>query len=311
VDERIAYVNGELVPESRATISIFDRGFRYGDAVYDAERTFKGKLFNLDRSMDRLYRSLRYTRIDPGISKQEMAAITTHVVEANARLLNENDDYTVLQIISRGMFTSSRRLTGLRATVVVHCLPIGFPDLARLYMYGARVMTSSIRRTPSECVSPKAKIANKMNHILADLEVKRVDPDAYSLMLTLNGTIAESSMANFFFVADGRLMVPNTQHVLPGTAMASVIELASKLDVPIVEGDYTPFDVHNADEAFLTSATICILPVSTLDGLPLGTAVPGPVTGRLTRAWSELVGLDFVAQALDHLPTSERAGPGD
>lgn len=305
--ERIVYVNGDFVPESRAVISAFDRGFRWGDAVYDAERTFRGKLFRLEQHMDRLYRSLRYTRIDPGLTKEEMTTITQHLVDHNAPLLDENDDYNVVQTVSRGVFTRSRRLTDLRATVVVYCLPIGFEDFAKSYIDGAKLITPSIRRTPPQCVSPRAKISNKMNHLLADFEAKEVDPEAYPLMLDLNGNITETSAMNFMFVADGRLMVPNRRNVLPGTAMAIVLDLARDLGVPVVEGDYTPFDVYNADEAFLANATVCILPVSSLNGLRVGTDVPGPITRRLLEAWSDRVGVDIVAQALSHLPAAQRA----
>lgn len=309
MDERVVYVNGQFVPESRAVISVFDRGFRWGDAVYDAERTYGGKLFRLEQHMDRLYRSLRYTRIDPGLTRPQMAEITRQVVEANARFLGPNDDYGVVQVVSRGVFTPSRRLTGLKPTVVVYCMPIGFGDFAKFHLQGVRLITPSIRRTPPQCVSPKAKISNKMNHLLGDFEAKEADPEAYSLMLDLDGNITENSAANFLFVANGHLMVPNRRNVLPGTGMAIVLDLARDLEIPIQEGDYTPFDVYHADEAFLTSATTCMLPVASLNGVRIGTSVPGPVTQRLLDAWSELVGIDIVAQALSHLAAEERRAP--
>jgi branched-chain amino acid aminotransferase len=307
--ERIVYVSGDFVPESQAVVSVFDRGFRWGDAVYDAERTYGGKLFRLDQHIDRLYRSLRYTRIDPGLSKEQMTEITKRVAESNALLRAPNDDYNVVQVVSRGVFSRSRRLTGLQATVVVYCVPIGFADFARFYVEGARLVTPSIRRTPPQCVSPQAKISNKMNHLLADFESKEVDPDAYSLMLDLDGNVTENAAANFLFFSNGRLMLPNRRNVLPGTGMAIVLELARDLGIPVQEGDYTPFDVYQADEAVLTSATLCMLPVASLNGTRIGTDVPGPLTRRLLDAWSKFVGIDIVAQALSHLPAEARRVP--
>jgi branched-chain amino acid aminotransferase len=302
--ERIVYVNGEFVSEEKAVISVFDRGFRWGDAVYDAERTYGGKLFRLERHMDRLYGSLRYARIDPGVSKEEMTEITRRVAETNALLLAPNDDYTVAQVVSRGVFTRSRSLAGLKATVVVYCVPIGFADFARAHREGVRLVTPSIRRTPPQCVSPKAKIANKMNQMLADFEAKEVAPDAYSLMLDLDGNVTENAAANFLFFAGGTLMLPNRRNVLPGTGMGIVLDLARDLGIPVQEGDYTPFDVYQADEAVLTSATTCMLPVASLNGVRIGREVPGPLTRRLLAAWSAFVGIDIVAQALSHLPPS-------
>lgn len=304
--ERIAYVNGEFVPESKATISIFDRGFKWGDAVYDVEATFRGVIFKLEQHIDRLYRSLHYTRIDPGLTREQMIRITRDVVDANRGLLGENDDYRVTQVVSRGVMTPTRSLTGLRATVVVHCEPISFQRFARFYIEGAKVITPSVRRTPPQCVSPKAKISNKMNHMLADFEAKTVDPDAFSLMLDLNGNIAENSSGNFIFVSSGRLMLPDRRNVLPGVTMETVLELAAELGLPVVEGNYTPFDVYQADEAFLTTTSFCVLPVSRINGLTIGRDVPGPITSRLLEAFSTLVGVDIVARALSHLNREQR-----
>ena len=99
--ERIAYVNGEMVPESEARISINDVGFLYGDAVFDTTRTFNGEVFRLTEHLDRFYRSLKYMRVDPGLSKQEMADITMKMLEHNLKLRGENEDYWVSQRVSR------------------------------------------------------------------------------------------------------------------------------------------------------------------------------------------------------------------
>ena len=100
--EFIVYVNGEMVPESQAMISALDRGYRWGDAVYDTERTFGGKVFRLDAHLDRLYRSLKYTRIDPGLTWEQMEKITVDVVDANKHLLDQYGDFNVHQVVSRG-----------------------------------------------------------------------------------------------------------------------------------------------------------------------------------------------------------------
>lgn len=305
MDERIAYVNGEFLPESKATISILDRGFKWGDAVYDVECTFGGKIFKLEQHIDRLYRSLRYTRIDPGMPKEEMMRITEEVVEANRRFLGPDDDYTVSQIVSRGVLRPFRgELT--RATVVVYCQPLGFGEFAKFYVEGAHVVTPSVRRTPPQCVSPNAKISNKMNHMLADFEAKLVDPEAFSLMLDLDGRIAENAGGNFVFVSQGTLMVPDRSFTLPGITLETVLELAADLGIPVVEGRFTPFEVAQADEALLCTSTYIILPVARVNGLRIGQQVPGHVTARLTAAFSNLVGVDIVQRALSHLRPEER-----
>ena len=302
--QRVVYINGKLVPESEAVISVFDRGFRWGDGVYDVERTFDGRPFRLRQHMDRLYRSLLYSRIDPGLTKEEMEQATLQVVEENLHLLKPGEDYTITQVVSRGVVDP---LGGIgRATVVIYCMLAGLKRVARLYLEGARVVTPATRRTPPQCVSPKAKISNKMNHMVAEMEAKEVDSTAWALMLDLDGNIAECSGANFLFMAQGRLKVPHRRNVLAGITMETLLELAEGLGIPIEEDDYTPFDVYNADEAVIVGTTTGIVPVASLNGLRIGRDVPGPMTRRLWQAFSDLVGMDFVEQTLSYLSPGER-----
>ena len=107
MDEGIVYLNGEFVPESEAKISVFDRGFNGGEGVYDVARTFAHKPFRLKEHIDRLYRSLRYTRIDCGITPDGMERISLEVFERNKYFLGPEDDCAIWQVISRGILQSS------------------------------------------------------------------------------------------------------------------------------------------------------------------------------------------------------------
>ena len=140
------------------------------------------------------------------------------------------------------------------------------------------------------------------------MEAKAFNPEAYPIMLDLEGNITESSGSNFIFISGGRIKIPDTRLVLSGADMAAILELASGLGIPADEGVYTTYDVYNAEEAFLTTNSFGILPIISLNGLPLGTGKVGPITHRIMGAWSDLVGMDFVAQALSHLPPDERVG---
>jgi branched-chain amino acid aminotransferase len=189
----------------------------------------------------------------------------------------------------------------------VFCQPLAFASFARFYVTGAPAVIPATRRTPPQCVSPKAKISNKMNHFVAELEAKASNPAAYAVMLDLDGNITEGSSANFLFVANGRIKVPDTRFVLSGADMAALLQLAAGMGVAADEGTYTTYDVYNAQEAFLTTNSFGILPIVSLNGLPIGTGTVGPMTRRFMAAWTELVGMDFVGQALSHLPMAERA----
>lgn len=298
--ERVVYLEGRLVPESRAVISVFDRSVQWGDAVYDAARTFNHRPFKLREHIDRLYRSARYTRMPIRLAPEAMETHTLEVIEHNMPLLGSNDDDMIWWTVTRGVNPVTRSVLDCHeATVIICTFPVPFRAFAKWMIRGARVVTPSVRRTPPECLDPKAKVSNKMNHILADLEVKGADPEAYSLMLDVTGNLAENSGANFFFVKRGQLCTPTGYNILEGITRATIIELARSFGTPVVEGSFTPYDVYTADEAFLTTTTYCILPVAQLNGAPIGRETPGPLTQQLIAAWNTLVGVDIVAQALN------------
>lgn len=297
--ERIAYVNGEIVPESRATVSINDVGFLYGDAVFDTTRTFNGVVFRLGEHLDRFYNSLKYMRIDPGMTKREMADITMRVLEHNLTLRGANEDYWVSQRVSRG----TRTPEGLSSpTVVIECFPLPLRARAHLYRDGLQLVTPSIRRTPPESQSPRAKVHNYVNIVQADLEVKAQNSDAAALMLDVHGNLCEGMGANIFLVRDGEIYTPREQYILAGISRSVAVELAHELAIPVHETDLDLYDAYTADEIFVTSTSYCICPVASVNGsTPSNGAIPGPVTGRLMDAYSGLVGMDFASQYLTHL----------
>ena len=297
--ERTTYIDGEMVPESQAKISVRDAGFLYGDAVFDTTRTFDRRIFKLSEHLDRFYNSLRYMRLDPGMTRGRMADITMEVLDANLPLLEENDDYWVTQRVTRGRQTKD----GQKPSVIVECFPLPFAARAMYYRDGLQVVTPSIRRTPPESMSPRAKAHNYINMVLADLEVKSQNPDAWAILLDTNGNIAEGMGSNFFIVKDGAVITPKEQFVLAGISRETVIELAQELNIDTREADIDLFDAYTADEAFVTSTSFCICPVASINGAAVGEgSVPGPTTDRLIKAYSGLVGVDIVGQYLAHLP---------
>lgn len=263
--ERVAYVNGRLVPESQATISVFDRGVQWGDAVYDAARTFGLRPFRMRDHIDRLYRSCTYTRMPIRLTPDDLEKKTREVLDHNLPLVPTGDDAMIWWSVTRGVSGRSRSaLDCAEATVIIYTFPVPFAEFAGRLTEGARVVTPAIRRTPPQCLDPRAKISNKMNHILADLEVKGADRGASSLMLDLDGYLAENSGSNFFFVRQGRICTSGRSTVLAGVTRTTIMELADGLRVPVDEGNFTVYDVYTADEAFMTTTSYCIMPVVSL-----------------------------------------------
>src|ERR1051325_3949640 len=123
--DRIAYFNGRYVPERDVLVPFRDRGFKYGDAVFDTTRTFGHRIFKLAEHVERLYRSMRYLRIDPGIEPAAMIQITEEVLKRNLPLLEPDEDYWVTQRVTRGIEAAYRNVWPQEgATVIVECLPL-------------------------------------------------------------------------------------------------------------------------------------------------------------------------------------------
>jgi branched-chain amino acid aminotransferase len=175
--ERIAYYNGQFVPESQVRVPFRDRGFKYGDAVFDTTRTFAHRIFRLREHVERLYRSLRYLRIDPGLTPGRMMEITEEVLGRNIPLLEPDDDYWVTQRVTRGLDPRERAAWGQDGpTVIVECLPLPLRERAALFRDGIRVLVPSVRRTAPDALSARTKTHNYLNVLAGDLEVKARDP---------------------------------------------------------------------------------------------------------------------------------------
>ena len=294
------WLNGDYVLRSEAKIGMTDRGFRLGDVLFDTSRTYDGKVFRLREHLQRLYRSLKYVRIDPAMSIDDMERITLETVEANEELRRqENDDYMITQIVTRGEGGSVVNPSSPNVSIWID--PIAFARYSPLYQEGAHAVVTKTRSYSSEQIDPKVKHYSRLNFVLADMEAADVDPNAFPLLLDMDGNLTESTGANFFIVTDGVLRTPGDSSILQGVSRMTVIDLAEQLNIPVAEEDLQPYDLYTADEAFLTSTPYSILPVGRVDNREVTDNIPGPVTNQLLAAWSELVGVDIVDQ------TAERA----
>jgi branched-chain amino acid aminotransferase len=302
-NERVTWFNGKIVRESEVLIPFRDQGFLRGDAVFDMTRSFNGKAFRIEEHVTRLYRSLKYLDIDPGLSPAEMTSISEEVLARNRHLLGPGEDYWLAQRISRGV----GRVPGdnwnhYGPNVIVECVPLPLRERAKHFRDGIDVVTPSLRRTPPDALSPRAKMHQYLNLVLADREGKAQNPDAWAVLLDVNGNLAEGQGSNIFLVRDGALTTPRERYVLPGISRQATIDLARQLLIPFEEKDLDLYDAYTADECFLTSTSLCICGVRSLNGRTFGSGqVPGPVTERLIDAYKEMVGCDFVAQYLARL----------
>ncbi len=302
-NERVAWFNGRIVRESEVVIPFRDQGFLRGDAVFDMTRSFNGKAFRLEEHVARLYRSLKYLDIDPGLAPAEMIAVSEEVLSRNRHLLGPGEDYWIGQRISRGVSrTPGDNWDHYGPNVIVECQPLPLHERARHFRDGIDVITPSLRRTPPDSLSPRAKMHQYLNLVLADREVKAQNPDAWAVLLDVNGNLAEGQGSNIFLVGDGGLLTPRERYVLPGVTRQAVLDLAGRLGIRCAQEDIDLYDAYTAEECFLTSTSLCICGVRSLNGRRFSAGdTPGPVTRRLIDAFKELVGCDFVAQYLQRL----------
>ena len=301
MSELIAYFNGEFVPESQCLIHATDRGFRTSDVVYDLQRTFGGKLYRLREHLQRFERSLKFTRLEPGLDIDQLETLTNEVVDRNRDNLHPGGDISITQFVTRGKGATVTQATN--PTVCIMPQHIDLAALAPLYRDGIHVVIARTRAYTVESLDPKVKHYSRMNFVLASLEAADIDPDAYPVVLDADGNIAEHIAGNFYVVTDGVLRMPGDRSVLQGDTRRAIFQMAAQLGIPTVEEDLQPYDAYTADEVFLTNTTYCILPASRIDNRAVGDETPGPITRQLQSAWSEMVGIDFVDQAMNYSPT--------
>ena len=289
-----AYFNGEWMPFSQVRIDPMDRGFLVGDVIFDVARTFNGKSFRMDQHIDRLYRSLKYVRLDPGLSPREMHDISEEVIARNQEHLAEAGDFTITQFITRGPGQWSRD-AGPPA-VCVKAAPVAFGRYASLFSDGAHGVITRTRSYPVDALDPKVKHYSRMNFNLADMEAADVDPEGWPILTDSDGNLTEGTGYNVFLVTDGVIRTPGDKNILQGISRGMVFDLANQLEIPLVEEDLQPYDMYTADEAFFSSTSPCVLPVTVVDKREVGNGRPGPIVRQLLAAWSESVGMDIVDQ---------------
>ena len=215
---------------------------------------------------------------------------------------DQDEELGLIHFVTAGEFAvyagSAGGSSAMTPTICAHTFRMPFALWAEKMRNGQHLVTPSTRHVPPQCFDPKMKYRSRMHYYLADIEARQVDPDAAALLLDLDGNVTETSGSNFLIVERGAVVSPTTRNILPGISRATVMELCDRLEIRFRERDFQVYDVMNADEAFTASTPYCLMPVTRINGAPIGDGKPGPIFRRLIRAWSELVGLDIEAQIL-------------
>lgn len=298
MNEPIAYLNGQNIPSSSVAVSSFDAGFVLGTTVAEQLRTFRGELFRLEDHLGRLAASLDIIGVTTAESTERLVAISHELVAHNHALLEEGDDLGLGILVTPGGYPGYGATDDIGATVILHTYPLPFHLWYEKYERGQALVIPATRQVPGVCWPSALKCRSRMHYYLADREAHAMEPGARALLLDLDDHVTEASTANVLvFRAGEGLLSPPHDKVLPGISLAEAAELAEEMGVPLTERDLTVDDLRTADEVFLTSTPLCLLPVASLDGQKIGTGCPGNLFRRLIDAWSEQVGLDIVGQS--------------
>ena len=298
--EGVAFVDGEFMAAQEAKIPLFDLGFTRGDAVYDTVSVWKGRFFRLDDHVARFLRSCAGARLTCPHPPEELKRILAECVH-RAGL----EDAYVQMIVTRGEFpTGSRDPRTCRNRFVGFARPYVWIVTPERQEVGIDLAIVDNRRTPTEAIDPRVK-----NFNLMDLQrglFEALDRGADNAVLcTPAGHLAEGPGFNLFVVKGGAISTPRG-NVLEGITRQTVLDLARELGVPARQADLPPDALTAADEAFLSSTAGGIMPVTRVDGRPLGGGRPGPITTRVRTVYWDKREAGWLGTSVKELVTAGR-----
>ncbi len=289
----IVDIDGTLLPPAEARISVFDRGFLYGDSVYEVVRTYGGIPFELPAHLRRLERSAQRIglalpwdarRIGAEIARALEAARGEDPAEPDAAPWNVGERY-IRVVMTRGggeIGLDPALAVDPRAIVIVR--PVHGPPLAA-YREGVKACVVGVQHVAPEAIDPNAKTGNYLSHVLA-LQAARAAGAYEALMLDREGLVTEGTTSNVFAVRDGALLTPPLEAgILEGVTRGIVLTLARSAGLPAREVALRPADLEGADELFITSTIREIVPVTRLGDRRIGGGRVGALTSRMHAAF--------------------------
>ncbi|HEY8240466.1 MAG TPA: branched-chain-amino-acid transaminase [Kiritimatiellia bacterium] len=278
------YLNGKLVPEKQAKVSVFDHGLLYGDGVFEGIRAYNGRVFMLDEHIDRLFRSAQAIALKVPMTKAALARAVVATCHAN----RIKDGYVRL-VVTRGVGTLGLNpYTCKKPQVIIIAAGIQlYPE--SLYATGMAVVTVGTIRNHTEAVNPRIKSLNYLNNVLAKIEAINAGVSE-CVLLNPQGYVAEASGDNIFVLHDRTLITPPSWcGALEGITRQVVMEIAPEAGLTVKEDVLTRYDLYTADEMFLTGTAAEIISVVDVDRRKIGSGKPGPYTKRLSEAFHRLV----------------------
>lgn len=277
--DTIVYLNGDYVRLADAKISVLDRGFIFGDGIYDVVPAYAGKAFRIDEHLSRLERNLSIIKLNTGYSRQRWETLVKDML---ARL-GQGRDCMVYIHVSRGPAKRDHAFPA-QSTPTIFCMVIPFDKPTEAREKGL----SAISIPDLRWLMCHIKSTSLLGNVLARQQA--ADAGVDEAIQFRDGFLTEGSSTNIWLVKDGVLLAPPRNHlILEGVRYRLLEELAAKAGIPFEARPITQEEVENADELMLTSATKEVLPIVLLDGKAVGTGKPGPVYQALRLGYDELL----------------------
>jgi branched-chain amino acid aminotransferase len=279
----LIHLDGKLVPESEAKVSVFDHGLLYGDGCFEGIRIYNGRVFRLTEHLVRLYESARSICLTIPISFEEMEKATLETVAAN----NLRDGYIRL-VITRGVGSLGLNPYQCpKAGVIIIASGITLYPKEK-YETGLNLITCATRRPTAAALSPQVKSLNYLNNIMAKIECIQAGCEE-GIMLNEQGNVAECTGDNVFVLKNGQVFTPTiASGALNGITRMAVIEVMREMGLTIHEVTMTRHDIYTADECFLTGTAAEVIPAVQYDRRPIGDGKPGKLTAEIIKRFKVL-----------------------
>ncbi|MFN4245932.1 MAG: branched-chain-amino-acid transaminase [Brevinematia bacterium] len=269
----VVFINGDFYSKEEARISVFDKGFLYGDGVFEGIRAYDGKIFKLDEHVDRMFEGAKAIMLEPPYTKEEIKEI---IIETCRR--NDVKDAYIRPVLSRGIGDLGLNpfLSKKASFVVIVDKLVMYPE--EIYTNGMSVIVASTVRNSLNSLPPMIKSLNYLNNILAKIEAVNANvPEA--IMLNEDGFVSECTGDNIFIVKNGVLITPPKEAgILVGITRNEVINIAKKNGIVFEERMFPKMDLYVADEIFLTGTGAEVVPVTKVDKRTIGDGKPGKIT---------------------------------
>lgn len=299
---RLVYFNGKFIPESQAKISIYDSALMFGDMVFEMTRSFNQKQFKLKEHIERLLIGVKIFRIPLNYSANQIEDACYETLEVNKEFFSEDDEHRLMIDVSRGLLGIYQGISGLHKgpNLIIADFPLKWTvsSMSKLFDTGINAVVTSQRAIPAHLMDPKIKNRSRVFYLMANIEVSQYEgQNNWALLLDPDGFVAEGTGDNFFIVKDKKVITPEGRNILRGISRNYVIEeLCPQLGYEVLEKNIEIYDVYNADEAFMTGTPFCMLPVTSLNGLPISDKKVGPIFKSLITKWGANTDTDIIKQ---------------